>query len=80
MGHYVAHNIVLVLRTVTTHTTFCYILYSNKNAVLPWYDVFPYFKCIIFYQVLNVDVAPEDHGQLPKYVREDSVSAYVLNP
>jgi len=33
MRHCAAHNIVLELRIVTTHTAFCYILHSNKDAV-----------------------------------------------
>jgi len=36
--------------------------------------MFHHYKCIIFYQVLNMGVTPEDGScQLPKHIRGDSV-------
>lgn len=46
-----------VVRILTSHRAYHYILYSNWAEILLWNNVFYHNKCIIFYQVLNTGLA-----------------------
>ena len=54
-GHCETYNILLLLRILTTYTSQC-SLHLIKAVILLWYNVFGHYKCIIFYQVLNICV------------------------
>jgi hypothetical protein len=77
-GHCETYTIVLVLRILTTCTSQC-SLHSIKAVILLWYNVFGHYKCIIFYQVLNICVTSQRWCFCPETCsRKYRIITYIL--